>query len=198
MALGDILGRIEAETDEKVSGVITRGEQAARERLREWRSRAARDARAVTDQAVADAERIVRQAESAAQLATNRGLIEAQRKWMDRVRQETLRRLLAPEFGLYAQVLEAILDRHIDGTTEVVLSDDPTALAVAAARGLDPARRGGHPSVVVAAVGEEPQGGIILRKGMTTLNFSFPLLVDELARHEEIAVARILLGGSGG
>ncbi len=31
-----------------------------------------------------------------------------------------------------------------------------------------------------------------------TLNFSIPLLVDELARHEEIAVARILLGASSG
>jgi vacuolar-type H+-ATPase subunit E/Vma4 len=198
MALADILKRIDVETDERVGEIVARGELVARERLAGWAARADRDTRVIMDQAAADAERIVRQAESAALLAANRGLIESQRKWMDRVRQEAQRRLLDPGLGLYRTLLGSILDRHLDGVTEVILSDDPVCREVAAARGLDPDRQGGHPRVTVAAPGEEPQGGVILRKGNTTLNFSIPLLMDELSRREEIVVARILLEGTVG
>ncbi len=193
MALQDILAKIGAQAEGEAAAIRVSGRRAADDKTGEWLARAREEAGGIGRRTDLEIQRLTRQREAEARLKAKMSILALKRAWLDKVTARARRRLLEQDSGLYRSFLASSLARHLDGeATEVVFAGDAVAREVAGSIARDAGRKFPRLKVAVADEGQEPFGGLIIRKGPLAINLSLAGLLEETAGRHQADIHRLL------
>ncbi len=193
MGLEEIIGRIDADARAVAEAIREEGRRQAGKQLEMWASRGRDEAEAIRRRTREELERQKRQATAEVKLTSSKAILGRKRDLLKRVTGEAWRHLMEEEPAVHREVLAALLDQHLAGSDEVIFSADPLGREAAALAG-----KGGkatRPRLETAAPDCPPRGGVIIRKGPVSFDFSFDRLLEDLASRYQVEIQKMLFGG---
>jgi len=194
MALDDILRKIESDAKQDASALVDEGRREADAVLAAARARAEAERARLESIAAQRADEERNRIVTLAKLSARRDLLAEKQRLIERVFDETHKRLGAMPADAYRQFIKSALLSSVEtGDEEVVIGEDESRIDQAF---LDDVSRaiGGGAKLVLSSERRRIDGGFILKRGKTETNSTLATIIRAAREEYESEVAAILFG----
>ena len=194
MALDDILRKIESDAKQDASALVDEGRREADAVLAAARARAEAERARLESIAAQRADEERNRIVTLAKLSARRDLLAEKQRLIERVFDETHKRLAAMPADAYRQFIKSALLSSVEtGDEEVVIGEDESRIDQAF---LDDVSRaiGGGAKLVLSSERRRIDGGFILKRGKTETNSTLATIIRAAREEYESEVAAILFG----
>jgi len=194
MALDDILRKIESDAKQDASALVDEGRREADAVLAAARARAEAERARLESIAAQRADEERNRIVTLAKLSARRDLLAEKQRLIERVFDETHKRLAAMPADAYRQFIKSALLSSVEtGDEEVVIGGDESRIDQAF---LDDVSRaiGGGAKLVLSSERRRIDGGFILKRGKTETNSTLATIIRAAREEYESEVAAILFG----
>jgi V/A-type H+-transporting ATPase subunit E len=198
MALDDILRKIESDAKRDAEALADEGRSEAEGVLAAARERADAERAKLEARAAQRADEERNRIVTLAKLAARRDLLTEKQRLIERVFDETHKRLAAMPAEEYRRFIKAALISSVEtGDEEVVVGEDETRIDQSF---LDTVSRevGGGAKLTLSSERRRIDGGFILKRGKTETNSTLETVIRAAREEHESEVAAILFGSNEG
>jgi len=194
MALDDILRKIESDAKQDASALVDDGRREADAVLAAARARAEAERARLESIAAQRADEERNRIVTLAKLSARRDLLAEKQRLIERVFDETHKRLAAMPADAYRQFIKSALLSSVEtGDEEVVIGEDESRIDQAFLDDVSRAIRGGA-KLVLSSERRRIDGGFILKRGKTETNSTLATIIRAAREEYESEVAAILFG----
>jgi len=194
MAVQDILKKIKADAEANASGIVAEGKAAGQKVLADAQTDIDAQKEKLMARARQHADEERNRIITLARLAARRELLNEKQGLIDRVFDETRKKILAMDAGEYRKLMRSFIESSVDTGNEEVIVD-------ASERHIDQAflddvsRALGRGSGLKLSSEKRPiAGGFILREGKVETNCALDTILRDARERVETDVAAILFG----
>jgi len=198
MAVEDILSRIMADADEAGRGILAEAKREADAVLSRAREKAETERARLRARAKQRSEEERNRIVTLAKLSARRDLLTEKQGLIDRVFEETRKRIVAMPADEYGSFIKGLLKRTIEtGEEEVIVGEVERRIDQQLLD--DVSRELGKPGGLKLSSDRRPiDGGFILRRGRMETNCALDTIIRDARERLETDVAGILFGREGG
>jgi V/A-type H+-transporting ATPase subunit E len=198
MAVEDILSRIMADADEAGRGILAEAKREADAVLSRAREKAETERARLRARAKQRSEEEKNRIVTLAKLSARRDLLTEKQGLIDRVFEETRKRIVAMPADEYGSFIKGLLKRTIEtGEEEVIVGEVERRIDQQLLD--DVSRELGKPGGLKLSSERRPiDGGFILRRGRMETNCALDTIIRDARERLETDVAGILFGREGG
>ena len=194
MALDDILRKIESDAKQDASALADEGRREADAVLAAARARAEAERARLESIAAQRADEERNRIVTLAKLSARRDLLAEKQRLIERVFDETHKRLAAMPADAYRQFIKSALLSSVEtGDEEVVIGEDESRIDQAFLDDVSRAIRGGA-KLMLSSERRRIDGGFILKRGKTETNSTLATIIRAAREEHESEVAAILFG----
>ena len=194
MALDDILRKIESDAKQDASALVDDGRREADAVLAAARARAEAERARLESIAAQRADEERNRIVTLAKLSARRDLLAEKQRLIERVFDETHKRLAAMPADAYRQFIKSALLSSVEtGDEEVVIGEDESRIDQAFLDDVSRAIRGGA-KLMLSSERRRIDGGFILKRGKTETNSTLATIIRAAREEYESEVAAILFG----
>jgi len=194
MALDDILRKIESDAKQDASALADEGRREADAVLAAARARAEAERARLESIAAQRADEERNRIVTLAKLSARRDLLAEKQRLIERVFDETHKRLAAMPADAYRQFIKSALLSSVEtGDEEVVIGEDESRIDQAFLDDVSRAIRGGA-KLMLSSERRRIDGGFILKRGKTETNSTLATIIRAAREEYESEVAAILFG----
>ncbi len=198
MAVEDILKKIKADAEASASEIVAEGKAAGEKVLSEAREEIDAQKEKLMARARQHADEEKNRIITLARLSARRELLGEKQALIDRVFDETRKKILAMDEGAYRKLMRSFIEASVDtGNEEVIVDANETRIDQAF---LDEVSKSlGKGNGLKLADEKRPiEGGFILHEGKVETNCTLDTILRDARERAETEVAAILFGGQRG